>query len=184
MARKHGKAVSAGGPSVPGKEPRASVVNGAPSNGSERRDAVVMGGGSGVSEEEVANERTRMLVDRQAELDRVLDRHDDSVREVFHLEKFVTLLEYDPKVAKRDDSVVFQEYKSKYDLLKRAAAPAGPSRTTRRAHTQRVLDLTVSSPASHKNNASIKADVRRATPPELKASTVLSSKAKGKQKAV
>ncbi|KAF8841686.1 hypothetical protein BDN67DRAFT_949069 [Paxillus ammoniavirescens] len=184
MARKHGKAASAREPSFPGKEPRVLVVNGASSNGSERLDAVVMGGGSGVSEEEVANERTRMLADRQAELDRVLDRHDDTVREVFHLEKFVTLLEYDPKVAKRDDSVVFQEYKSKYDLLERAAAPAGPSRTTRRAHTQRVLDLTVSSPVSHKNNVSTKADVRRAPPPELKASTVLSSKAKGKQKAV
>lgn len=33
-----------------------------------------------VSEEQVTRERTRMLVERQAELDGVLDRHDDMVR--------------------------------------------------------------------------------------------------------
>lgn len=33
-----------------------------------------------VSEEQVARERTRMLVERQAELDSMLDRHDDMVR--------------------------------------------------------------------------------------------------------
>ncbi|KAF9228453.1 hypothetical protein BS17DRAFT_339377 [Gyrodon lividus] len=185
MVRKHGKVVSVGETSGSGKELRAPVIsNGVShSNVPECRDAMLTGGASNVSEKEVANERTKMLVERQAELDRVLDRHDDIVREVFHLEKFVTLTGYDPKVAKRDDSSVFQEYKSKYDLLERATAPAGPSRSTRRAHTQRVLDLTVSSPVSH-NNVSTKADARRAPPPEPQIISVLSSKAQGKQKAV
>ncbi|KAH0829138.1 putative helicase SWR1 [Lanmaoa asiatica] len=142
-----------------------------------------------VSEEQVARERTQLLVERQAELDGVLDRHDDMVRvmpfvrEVFHLEQFVTLLEYDPKVAKKDDSMVFQEYKAKYDLLERAAAAAGPSRSTRRAHSQRVLDLTLT-PTKNGPGASTKPDVRRVPPPEIQPPTVLSSKAKGKQKAV
>lgn len=35
-----------------------------------------------VSEEQVTRERTQMLVERQAELDSVLDRHDDMVRVV------------------------------------------------------------------------------------------------------
>ncbi|KAF8435050.1 SNF2 family N-terminal domain-containing protein [Boletus edulis BED1] len=134
--------------------------------------------------DQVARERVQMLVERQAELDGVLGRHDDMVREVFHLEQFVTLLDYDPKVAKQDDSVVFQEYKTKYDLIERAAAAAGPSRATRRAHTQRVLDLTVSSPIKNAPGASAKTDVRRVPPHASQTTTVLSSKAKGKQKAV
>ena len=58
--------------------------------------------------------RAKMVQDRQEELDRVLDTHDslvcsplpppwndtdiNQVREAFHLEKFVSLLTYDPKV--------------------------------------------------------------------------------------
>ena len=57
--------------------------------------------------------RVKMVQDRQEELDRVLDTHDslvcsplppwndtdiNQVREAFHLEKFVSLLTYDPKV--------------------------------------------------------------------------------------
>ncbi|KAG9312128.1 WR1 complex protein, SNF2 family DNA-dependent ATPase [Chiua virens] len=160
-------------------------------------------GDANVSENRVARERTQMLVERQAELDGVLDRHDGMVREVFHLEKFVTLLEYDPKVAKTDDSMVYQEvcavsrfaarypddlqYKAKYDLLGRTAATAGPSRLTRHAHSQRVLDLTSSSPIKSVPDPATRTDVRRAVPPnqnQSQTSTVLSSKAKGKQKAV
>ncbi|KIJ66026.1 hypothetical protein HYDPIDRAFT_87154, partial [Hydnomerulius pinastri MD-312] len=135
------------------KTKRYGVLNGVvqaslSSNANTNEHGDVDGGirrAGGASEEDVAAERTALLAEKQAELDGVLDRHDDMVREVFHLEKFVTLLGYDPRVAKQDDSVVFQEYKSKYDLLEHAAASAGPSRSTRRAHTQRVLNLTASS---------------------------------------
>ncbi|TBU38602.1 hypothetical protein BD309DRAFT_509317 [Dichomitus squalens] len=41
--------------------------------------------------------RAKWIQDRQEELDRVFDRHDSLIREAFHLEKFVSLLSYDPK---------------------------------------------------------------------------------------
>ena len=105
------------------------------------------------------------------------------------------------QVAKADDSVVFQEvrgvghavslahcrhirqYKAKYDLLERAAA-AGPSRSTRHAHTQRVLDLTLTSPVRNGVDASTRTDVRRVPPLASDTPLTLSSKVKGKQKAV
>ncbi|KAF9243185.1 SNF2 family N-terminal domain-containing protein [Melanogaster broomeanus] len=74
------------------------------------------------------------------------------------------------------------QYKSNYDLLERAAPSAGPSRSTRRAHSQRVFDLITSSPVSQKNSISAKA--ARAPPPGPQIPSVLSVKAKGKQKAV
>lgn len=113
-----------------------------------------------------------MLLERQAELDRIMDKHDAMVREVFHLEKFVTLIEYDPIVAKQDNSIVFQEYKSNYDLLEKASTSAGPSRATRRAHIERVQSLTTPLLPSTTS--------RVHTEPELP----LSAKSKGKQKAV
>ncbi|TFY59646.1 hypothetical protein EVJ58_g5650 [Rhodofomes roseus] len=60
-------------------------------------------------EERVVNERARMVQERQAEMGEVADRHDTYVRERFHLEQFVTLVSYDPKTAKKDDSTVFRE---------------------------------------------------------------------------
>ncbi|KAH7911372.1 hypothetical protein BJ138DRAFT_1006723, partial [Hygrophoropsis aurantiaca] len=98
-------------------------------------------GEQAITSEDIAIKRSAMLAERQNELDSILDTHDTMVREVFHLEKFVTLLGYDPKIAKTDNSFVFQEYKAGYDLLNHASASAGPSRTTRRAHTQRVHNL-------------------------------------------
>ncbi|KAI0764391.1 SNF2 family N-terminal domain-containing protein [Trametes elegans] len=64
------------------------------------------------------------------------------IREAFHLEKFVSMLTYDPKIAKQDRSDVFQRYQAQYDLVDHTAA--GPSRrTTRRAHTERMQNLKV-----------------------------------------
>ncbi|KAG1824364.1 uncharacterized protein BJ212DRAFT_1475674 [Suillus subaureus] len=125
-----------------------------------------------VSQEDVAVERTTMLLERQAELDQIMDTHDAMVREAFHLEKFVTLIEYDPTIAKQDKSIVFQEYKSDYDLLEKASTSAGPSRATRRAHTERVQNLTA--PLLPSTTSRVR------TEPELP----LSAKSKGKQKAV
>ncbi|TBU22323.1 hypothetical protein BD311DRAFT_800539, partial [Dichomitus squalens] len=87
--------------------------------------------------------RAKWIQDRQEELDRVFDRHDSLIREAFHLEKFVSLLSYDPKIAKEDRSDVFQRFQAQYDLVDHTAS-AGPSRrTTRRAHTARVQGLKV-----------------------------------------
>ena len=75
------------------------------------------------------------------------------------------------------------QYKAKHDLIERATAAAGPSRSTRRAHTQRVLDLTLS-PTKNGLDASTKPDTCRVPPANSESHAGLSSKAKGKQKAV
>ncbi|OAX42813.1 hypothetical protein K503DRAFT_732939 [Rhizopogon vinicolor AM-OR11-026] len=161
MPTKHSKSKKGGKRHKEGLGP----VNGHGHNGRN-------GARQAVSQVDIAVERTTMLLERQAELDQIMDKHDTMVREVFHLEKFVTLIEYDPIVAKKDNSIVFQEYKSSYDLLERTSAPAGPSRTTRRAHTERVQKLTVPLLPSTAS--------RVHTEPDLP----LSAKSKGKQKAI
>ena len=42
-------------------------------------------------------------------LQEIFEVHDNKVRELFHLTKFVTLVDYDVTVAKEDESEVFQE---------------------------------------------------------------------------
>lgn len=86
-----------------------------------------------------------------------LERHDAHVRELFHLDRFVTLVDFNPATAKgnlsgapltcspadlrlaADKSDVFESFKSNYDLFTHAApdvAGRGNSRrTTRRAMT-------------------------------------------------
>lgn len=40
----------------------------------------------------------------------IVDRHDDHVRELFHLDRFVTLLGFDPSVAKGRSSFCYLAY--------------------------------------------------------------------------
>lgn len=44
------------------------------------------------------------LEQHQQELDEIVDAHDDSVRLLFQLDRFVTLVDYDPAIAKRRSS--------------------------------------------------------------------------------
>ena len=46
---------------------------------------------------------------RKKRLQEIFEVHDNKVRELFHLTKFVTLADYDAKAAKEDESEVFQE---------------------------------------------------------------------------
>jgi len=46
---------------------------------------------------------------RQKTLHKTFERHDTKLRELFHLTKFVTLVDYDAKTAKEDQSEVFEE---------------------------------------------------------------------------
>lgn len=46
---------------------------------------------------------------RQKTLHKTFTQHDSKLRELFHLTKFVTLVDYDAKTAKDDQSEVFQE---------------------------------------------------------------------------
>ncbi|GAA6038496.1 hypothetical protein JCM8097_004595 [Rhodosporidiobolus ruineniae] len=95
------------------------------------------------SEEQLAAWRTAQVDAKQAELTAIVDRHDDYVRELFHLDRFVTLIGFDPATAKGDRSDVFQSFQANYDLFLNAApdATAGPSgrRGTRRAAQERKV---------------------------------------------
>ncbi|BEI90755.1 uncharacterized protein CcaverHIS019_0308250 [Cutaneotrichosporon cavernicola] len=90
--------------------------------------------------------RDELVLEREAELRVVLDAHDMAVKEMFHLERYVSILEgWDPEEARVDNSPVFLDYKNtQYNLLDLVAANSigslavpsraslGPSRTTRR----------------------------------------------------
>ncbi|EMD33225.1 hypothetical protein CERSUDRAFT_108387 [Gelatoporia subvermispora B] len=103
------------------------------------RGVAVRARDAGDAPERVETVRTAWIEERKARLDSVFSAHDSLVREAFHLEKFVTLLSYDPKTAKEDNSAVFQEYQARHDLLlEQSSSVAGPSRRTRRAHTERL----------------------------------------------
>ncbi|KAF7980100.1 hypothetical protein HWV62_39501 [Athelia sp. TMB] len=52
-------------------------------------------------EQRLNAERVALLAEKQAEMEKVVDSHDTLVRESFQLEKFVTMLLYDPAVAKQ-----------------------------------------------------------------------------------
>lgn len=84
-------------------------------------------------------ETSALLAERQREMETIHDRHDTLVRELFHMVHFRNMLAYDPVEAKRDNSLVFQQFKADYDLLEQASSmAAGPSmRRTRRAINER-----------------------------------------------
>ncbi|KAI5478760.1 helicase SWR1 [Pseudohyphozyma bogoriensis] len=93
-------------------------------------------------EEQLKEWRQKLVDARQAELTTIVDSHDDHVRELFHLDRFVTLIGFDPAVAKLDKSDVFLSFQHNYDLWTHAApesAVAGGSgrRATRRAASDR-----------------------------------------------
>ncbi|GAA5862566.1 hypothetical protein JCM8547_002107 [Rhodosporidiobolus lusitaniae] len=95
------------------------------------------------TDEEVQAWRDAQTNAKQAELSAIVDRHDDYVRELFHLDRFVSLIGFDPAVAKADRSDVFRSFQANYDLFLNAApdAQAGPSgrRGTRRAAQERKV---------------------------------------------
>ncbi|KAK4702013.1 helicase SRCAP/SWR1, partial [Phenoliferia sp. Uapishka_3] len=117
------------------------------------------------TEKEIQDWRTREIDARQAEvrflghvmgfetvelmwalrqqLAEIVDSHDDHVRELFHLDRFVTLIGFDPAVAKQDKSDVFLTFQHNYDLWTHAApessASGGGRRATRRAATDRKV---------------------------------------------
>lgn len=52
---------------------------------------------------------------RKKRLQETFELHDGKVRELFHLTKFVSLVDYDTKAAKEDESEVFREVRFVYD---------------------------------------------------------------------
>ncbi|KAF5383501.1 hypothetical protein D9757_006140 [Collybiopsis confluens] len=145
------------------------------------------------------------IEEKEREAKEIYDRHDDLVRQAFHMQHFRNMLTYDPAEAKQDNSAVFQNYKSHYDLLQSLSESAsGPSRRTRQAQNDQrnLIPATLgSSPGasgsvstpSRKGKSSVISDILataskgkgKVTDPPLPEPSVLrSSKALGKRKAV
>lgn len=88
----------------------------------------------------------------QSDLEDVHDGHDMLVRELFHLTKFVTMVGYDPHVAREDQSDVFTTFKNAHDLSfslddSGAGAQASTSaRVTRRRVNARMESLSLKRP--------------------------------------
>ncbi|BGP37264.1 swr1 complex component [Rhodotorula kratochvilovae] len=93
--------------------------------------------------EEIEAWRAQQVDAKQNELAAIVDKHDDYVRELFHLDRFVTLIGFDPAVAKADRSDVFRSFQANYDLFLNAAPEAAGGSTgrrgTRRAAEQRKV---------------------------------------------
>ncbi|CAE6471948.1 unnamed protein product [Rhizoctonia solani] len=96
-----------------------------------------------MSDGDLAKRRTSLVQQKKRELDEVHDRHDSLLRELFHLQKFVTLIGFDPDVAKQEKSEVWEEFRAPYDLWDHSSS--GPSsRRTRRAINERRESMTIS----------------------------------------
>lgn len=65
-----------------------------------------------LTEEGIPVYKQKLLEDRQRSLDKVVEDHDTLVRELFHLDKFKLMSDYDPVEAKKDQSEVFQQVSS------------------------------------------------------------------------
>ncbi|QRV98355.1 DNA-dependent ATPase [Ceratobasidium sp. AG-Ba] len=85
--------------------------------------------------------RAELVEERKRELDGVVDRHDSTLRELFHLNKFVTLIGYDPHIAKQEKSDVWETFRKPYDLWDKHASVGPSARRTRRAITERKESL-------------------------------------------
>ncbi|SPO30146.1 related to SWR1 - DEAH-box protein, putative RNA helicase [Ustilago trichophora] len=93
----------------------------------------------------------------QSDLEDVHDRHDMLVRELFHLTKFVTMVGYDPDVARNDQSDVFTTFKHAHDLSfsldesSSGADTSTPGRVTRRRVNARLESLSLKRPQPPSN---------------------------------
>ncbi|EGO00777.1 hypothetical protein SERLA73DRAFT_178711, partial [Serpula lacrymans var. lacrymans S7.3] len=162
-----------------GSSHSAGTVHGWPAGVSNHSGGISNGDESAGNMDGILSQRSSTIAEKQAELDQILYDHDAMIRELFHLEKFVTLLGFDPKVAKEDNSAVFQEYQAGYDLLNKASeSSSSASRTTRRSHTQRIMNIKGSSGGS---SSAAGKDARNAM---LEHMPSISASAKGKERAV
>ena len=113
----------------------------------------------------------------QSDLEDVHDGHDMLVRELFHLTKFVTMVGYDPDVARNDQSDVFTTFKHSHDLrfsLDQSASGADATttgRVTRRRVNARLESLSLKRPEPPSN-------------PSTPTAPSKSAKAEGKSRAV
>lgn len=89
---------------------------------------------SSSSKQKGSSERENAL----SHLRQVLDLHDSRVRQLFHLERYVSLVYYDPEEARKDNSADFEKFSQKRDLWENIITKA-PSRAARR-HIQNTKE--------------------------------------------
>ncbi|KAG9096049.1 swr1 complex component, partial [Ceratobasidium sp. 392] len=144
-------------------------------------------------DEHIRRRRAELVEERRRELDVVCDTHDSMLRELFHLQKFVTFIGFDPHAAKQEKSEVWEQFRKPYDLWDNHA-PSGPSsRRTRRAITERRESLVpgtstsaTPTPARKGKAPDVERALRRASisNPNLEpVQAVVEQKGKGKAKA-
>ncbi|EPQ27297.1 uncharacterized protein PFL1_05220 [Pseudozyma flocculosa PF-1] len=133
-----------------GKDPGASATPLAVDRGPRTRITPITASTAQRPFDEIlALRRQERLQASQEALEDVHDDHDMLVRELFHLVKFVTLIGYDPEVAKQDRSDVFSQFQQEHDLrFALEADGAGPSgsrggRVTRRGVNARLEGLSL-----------------------------------------
>ncbi|ORX35665.1 SNF2 family N-terminal domain-domain-containing protein [Kockovaella imperatae] len=147
-----------------------------------------------LGEDGIKERREELIKEKEAIVKQVVESHDAAVREKFHLERYISLLEgYDPEFIKSDNSPVFLEYaRNNYDLLSLlpldpTTQVAGPSKrprsslparqTRRQAHEQsELLAHVVSTPVNGAEKASSRGKEKARGTPDVKG--------KGKAKAV
>ncbi|PWY99289.1 hypothetical protein BCV70DRAFT_162873 [Testicularia cyperi] len=81
----------------------------------------------------------------QSDLEEVHEDHDLLVRELFHLTKFVTMVGYDPEVARQDKSDVFTTFQQSHDLRFALDPTDGPSSSTSGRATRRSVNARLQS---------------------------------------
>ncbi|QRV84283.1 hypothetical protein RhiJN_12299 [Ceratobasidium sp. AG-Ba] len=95
--------------------------------------------------------RAELVEERKRELDGVVDRHDSTLRELFHLNKFVTLIGYDPHIAKQEKSDVWETFprrtrraitERKESLVSSAAAPTSTPKAASSSSTPKFPPTT------------------------------------------
>lgn len=60
-------------------------------------------------DEPPAATRDQLIARRQRGIDKIIKTHNEHVRELFHLDRFTSLVHYSPRAAKEDNSDVFQQ---------------------------------------------------------------------------
>ncbi|KZT61158.1 hypothetical protein CALCODRAFT_46051 [Calocera cornea HHB12733] len=99
--------------------------------------------------------RGSLVHERTKDLRDVFQEHDTLVREAFHLENFVTMIGYDPEVAKQDKSNVYQEFESEFDLTNVVdSADENRSRKKTRNRATESAELLASLASINKTSAS------------------------------
>ncbi|KAH6910316.1 helicase SWR1 [Coprinopsis sp. MPI-PUGE-AT-0042] len=101
---------------------------------------------------EEETEKVGLLAQKQAELKQVLSRHDDLVRERYHMTHVKGILDYQPAEARKDNSEGFQRFKQTKFFLNDAALSSSSRRTRQAMSEQKLADAVPTCVPSHRSS--------------------------------